>query len=107
MVEHHRLGMRGDGRKARTVLAHCVECCSRTSGYVCDIVIEGVTGVVVPRRDAGALADGVRTALAEGTSFGEAARRHCLANLEIDAVAGTWESVLATIMHRESHATRP
>lgn len=62
-------------------------------GYVRDIVDEGVTGLVVPRGDADAVAAALKHALAARQEMGQAARRRCLEHFDMTAVAARWEDL--------------
>jgi glycosyltransferase involved in cell wall biosynthesis len=66
-------------------------------GWVRDVVRPGITGVIVPAGQAGALADGIRDALARRDEMGAAGRRHCLAEYEMGAVTDEWLDVLLDI----------
>jgi len=63
-------------------------------GWVGEIVLDGVTGVVVPPGDHAALGSALKVALADATAMGAAARQHCLDHFEIGAVAGRWAALL-------------
>ncbi len=69
-------------------------------GAIADVVLDGRTGIVLP----GADVRSVREAIAEvlqspdgGAAWGDAARRHCLANFEIGVVADRWLQVLEAV----------
>lgn len=66
-------------------------------GYVSELVIDGVTGVLVPPGDPRALADAVSVALRERRRLGAAARRRCLAEFELQPVADRWVDVLTRV----------
>lgn len=66
-------------------------------GGVSQIVRDGETGVLVAPGDVVALAAGLRRALAERQALGAAARRHCLAEFEIEPVAARWADLAATL----------
>ena len=66
-------------------------------GGVSQIVRDGETGVLVRPGDVGGLAAGLRRALAEREQLGAAARRHCLDNFEIGAVADRWATLASTL----------
>lgn len=69
-------------------------------GGVRDVVIDGLTGRVVPRRQPEAFAAAVREALQQRDRLGLAAREHCLRGFELDVVARRWEQLLSTIPQR-------
>ncbi|HEY8547124.1 MAG TPA: glycosyltransferase family 4 protein [Acidimicrobiales bacterium] len=66
-------------------------------GGVAEIVRPGETGVLVAPGDVPALAEGLRTALADATALGAAARRHCLTHFDMPVVAARWAEVLGTL----------
>lgn len=67
-------------------------------GGVGEIVVDGRTGVLVPKRpDPAVLATAVRKAAYERTSMGRAAREHCLERFELGVVAGRWDSLLGSL----------
>jgi glycosyltransferase involved in cell wall biosynthesis len=68
-------------------------------GSITEVLRHEETGLVVPPGDGTALADALtRVARTDdGTRFGEAARRHCLANFEIGVVAEQWLRVLRAV----------
>ena len=57
--------------------------------------VAGGTGVVVPSQDAGALAAGIRAALALGPRAGQAARARVLAEVTVELRAARLEQLLA------------
>ena len=66
-------------------------------GGVRDVVIDGVTGRVVPPRQPAAFAEAVRAALGERDRLGRSARDHCLRGFELDAVGLSWERLLGRL----------
>jgi glycosyltransferase involved in cell wall biosynthesis len=64
-------------------------------GFVREVVVDTVTGRVMPRGRADLLAAGVSDAFARRAEMGAAARRHCLGGFELDGVAARWVEVLA------------
>jgi len=67
-------------------------------GWVRDVVVDGVTGAVVPPGDAQALADGLGRVLGgDRAVLGAAARRHALAHFELGVVADAWQQLLADV----------
>jgi glycosyltransferase involved in cell wall biosynthesis len=66
-------------------------------GWVREIVIDGVTGVVVRPDDVDAFAAGISTALASATSFGRAGQSHCRAHFDMSDVADEWDKLLTEV----------
>jgi glycosyltransferase involved in cell wall biosynthesis len=66
-------------------------------GWVRDVVLDGVTGRVVPSGRADLLADAVRAVLPAAAAMGDAARRHCLERFEMGRVVDRWEDLLADV----------
>ncbi len=65
------------------------------------IVDDGVTGVVVPADDFGALVDATARLLADRSilvAMGSAARRRCAERFSLDAVGAAWRTVLDPLM---------
>lgn len=65
------------------------------------IVRDGETGVVVPVEDHHAMVEATATLLADPglrSSMGGAARRHCLANFSLGAVADRWLTILRPLL---------
>jgi glycosyltransferase involved in cell wall biosynthesis len=63
-------------------------------GFVDDIVLDGVTGCIVPVDDPAALARGIRQALALGPHAGVQARERCLAKYDFDHVIDLWAALI-------------
>jgi glycosyltransferase involved in cell wall biosynthesis len=77
-------------------------------GAVREVVIDGVSGVVVPPRDPAAIARGIEQALASAVEMGRNAREHCLHRFEIGVVSEAWDALLAAVEHdRVSDADSP
>jgi glycosyltransferase involved in cell wall biosynthesis len=66
-------------------------------GWVADVVIDGVTGVLVPRGQADALADGLRRVLADRAAMGAAARATCLERFDLRTVVDAWAGLLGEL----------
>lgn len=66
-------------------------------GGVSSVVVDGVTGVLVPSGDASALRDGIDRARRD-PSLGPAARTHCVGAFTLDAVVERWQAVLDAAM---------
>ena len=69
-------------------------------GFVADVVLDGVTGLLVPPEEPAALAAGVRTALASRDRLGIAARDHLLQHHSTDVVADAWAELLTRFVDR-------
>lgn len=72
-------------------------CVTTDVGYTGDVVLDGVTGAVVPPGDAAALAEGLQRALAQGPAWGAAAREHCEAVFGLRTVVDTWAELLTDV----------
>ncbi len=62
-----------------------------------EIVVDGVTGSIVPTDATAPLTEAIRSLLADPGqrgAFGAAARAHCLATFDVDTVAAHWLAVL-------------
>jgi glycosyltransferase involved in cell wall biosynthesis len=66
-------------------------------GFVSDVVVDGVTGRLVPRGDVAALQQALRDCLAARDAWGAAAREHCLARFTPEIVLPGWERLLARV----------
>jgi glycosyltransferase involved in cell wall biosynthesis len=68
-------------------------------GDIRDLVEDGVSGILVPRRDPAALADGIVTALEDETRRAELGRRAREAALRYETrrVSAVWEGILARL----------
>ncbi|PBC71375.1 glycosyltransferase involved in cell wall bisynthesis [Streptomyces sp. TLI_235] len=65
-------------------------------GWVRDIVLDGITGTLVPPGDATALAGAVDRLLADAHgALGAAARRHALDRFDLAVVTDAWQQLLA------------
>jgi glycosyltransferase involved in cell wall biosynthesis len=76
-------------------------------GGTSEIVVDGVTGVLVPPGDPEALAAGLDRALAAGERLGAAARERCLARFELGVVVDQWERLLDDVGRRGRRSLRP
>lgn len=80
-------------------------------GGVREVVVDGQTGFVVPPKDPAALAAAMQSLAslpAEARrNLGEAARRHALANFNLDAVAAQWENLYRDGARRAAGALEP
>ena len=63
-------------------------------GGLAEVVIDGETGALVQPGDVQGLTQAIRNVLEEAERLGAAARRHCQARFELDAVAAAWARVL-------------
>ena len=67
---------------------------STAVGGVGEVVVPGVTGLLVEAGDGDALAGAVQRVISDPPPAGEAARAHCLARFDIDVVAAAWDELL-------------
>lgn len=67
-------------------------------GGVGEIVLDGVTGVLVDVGDESAIAAGIGWSLAHRAAAGSAARTHCAARFTMDGVAADWAAVLEAVV---------
>lgn len=65
-------------------------------GGVSEVVIDGVTGVLVPPRSPESISTALGRALETGT-FGPSARTHCMQQFSMDAVAERWYYLLTDV----------
>lgn len=63
-----------------------------------EIVIDGVTGKLVPVDDVAALAAALEEVLGASQEYGQAALQHCRARFEMEVVADAWERLLRDIV---------
>jgi glycosyltransferase involved in cell wall biosynthesis len=66
-------------------------------GWVADVVVDGVTGVLVPRGRADVLADGLRRVLAHREEMGAAARTTCVERFDLGTVTEAWAGLLGEL----------
>jgi glycosyltransferase involved in cell wall biosynthesis len=66
-------------------------------GYVADVVVDGVTGILVPPGRADALVDGLRRVLAHRAEMGAAARATCLERFDLPTVVDAWAGLLGEL----------
>ncbi|MFP5334345.1 MAG: glycosyltransferase family 4 protein [Actinomycetes bacterium] len=71
--------------------------CTRV-GFVPEVVLDGVTGRVVPVGDVPAVSEALLEALSRRREWGDAARRHCVASFSMEVAAGGWERLLDAVM---------
>jgi glycosyltransferase involved in cell wall biosynthesis len=69
-------------------------------GWVREVVVDDVTGRLVPPADPAALAAGVRDVLASRDRLGAAAHRHCLERFELAAIVAQWRALLEEVARR-------
>ena len=67
-------------------------------GYVRDIVLPGRTGEVVPTGDARAVAQALKTVLADSAALGALARRHCVERFDVATVSDSWAALLRAVV---------
>jgi glycosyltransferase involved in cell wall biosynthesis len=70
-------------------------------GWVREVVVDGVTGHLVPPADPSALAVAVRSALTDRDQLGAAARSHCLGAFELETVVARWKALLDSVAEEE------
>lgn len=75
-----------------------------TSGGNAEIVLDGVTGRIVPPADPGMLAAGVEAVLAERAAMGERARQHVLQNYGMDVIADQWRVLIDSLGRERGEA---
>ena len=66
-------------------------------GGVRDVVLDGVTGRVVPAGDQAAFTAAVAEVLPSARELGLAARRHCLGGFDLSLVGSAWEDLLRRV----------
>src|SRR5690606_22010514 len=66
-------------------------------GWVRDVVVDGKTGLLVGPGRSDLLAAALRDALERRAVLGEAARKRCLAEFEMDRVARLWQGLIEQI----------
>ncbi len=76
------------------------------SGGTSDIVLDGVTGLVVDPADPDQLAAGAIRALRNKSKWGGAARARCLARYDMHSVAKKWHAVLNDVTVTYARAVR-
>jgi glycosyltransferase involved in cell wall biosynthesis len=69
---------------------------------IVDVVLDGVTGRIVPSGSPEALTEGIQDVLAHAHSYGAAARRHCLEHFEIEVCADGWDRVIREVIAAHS-----
>jgi glycosyltransferase involved in cell wall biosynthesis len=67
-------------------------------GWVSEVVIDGVSGRLVPPGRPDLVAAAVEDVLADAERMGEAAHRHCVEAFEMQRVVGRWERLLDGVM---------
>lgn len=75
-----------------------IPCVATPVEAIGDVVLDRLTGILVPPDDPAALAEGVVEAVAGATALGAAARKHCLATFDIQVVAIAWAAVLDRVV---------
>ena len=75
-------------------------------GYVHEVVVHDVTGIVVPPSDPAALARGITAALAQRERYGIAARERCAQRFELQPIADDWARLLRSL-DRRNQGDRP
>jgi glycosyltransferase involved in cell wall biosynthesis len=92
----------GEGLPAALIEAGLsgLPCVASVSGGNADIVLDGVTGRLVPWADAEALAAAVTETLEHRVSWGRAARDHCRREFDLGHVVRRWDEVLGGVSQR-------
>jgi len=67
-------------------------------GWVREIVVDGVSGLVVRPGDVEALADAVSRALGELTTMGAAGSRYCRSRFDLGVLSGRWSAMLEQLL---------
>ena len=67
-------------------------------GGVADIVLDGVTGVLIDRGDDRSLRAGIEECLARGQELGAAARAHCADKFAMERIARSWSALLQSVI---------
>ena len=78
-------------------------CISTPIGAIPEVVIDGVSGLIVPAGQLEPLVDAVTTLVDDPerrAAFGEAARQHCQQMFTIEATAPAWHQLLDRVCHR-------
>jgi glycosyltransferase involved in cell wall biosynthesis len=70
---------------------------STDAGFVREIVVDGVTGVIVPHDDRAALVSGIRAVLEGRVEMGAAARGRCEELFSLTKAADDWAAVLRRV----------
>jgi glycosyltransferase involved in cell wall biosynthesis len=63
-------------------------------GFVGDVVVDGMTGVIAESRDVGAISAALETAIRERDEMGARARATCRARYDSEVVAGRWRELI-------------
>lgn len=69
-------------------------------GFVDEMVVDGVTGLLVPPGSPQALAEALGRALRDARALGERAAGHCLDTYSMTAVGDRWEELLVEVLAR-------
>jgi glycosyltransferase involved in cell wall biosynthesis len=67
-------------------------------GWVSEVVIDDVTGRLVPAGRADQVAAALDNVLADAGRMGEAAHRHCIESFEMQRVVDRWERLLDGVL---------
>jgi glycosyltransferase involved in cell wall biosynthesis len=76
-------------------------------GWVHEVVVDGVTGRLVPPGRPDAVAVAVEEVLADAARMGEAANRHCVDRFEMQIVVDRWEQLLEGVLTVRMTARTP
>lgn len=66
-------------------------------GYVDDVVVHGVSGLLVPVGDINATARAIDEVLDERRRMGDAARRHCVETFDLDRITEQWADLIRRV----------
>jgi glycosyltransferase involved in cell wall biosynthesis len=70
-------------------------------GGVPEIVLDGASGILVPRGDDAAIAEGLRAVCTDRGRMGAMGRLHCEQHFSLDVVAERWATILHSVLeHR-------
>jgi glycosyltransferase involved in cell wall biosynthesis len=76
-------------------------------GWVPEVVVDGVTGRLVPPGRPDAVAAALEDVLADAGRMGQAAHRHCVDGFEMQRVVDQWERLLGGVMAERITAGTP
>lgn len=79
-----------------------IPCVATNVGAVGEVVIDQVTGRLVPTDDSATTAEAISDALARANEFGLAARHHCKARFDISVVADAWMQLIERVIAERS-----
>ena len=71
-------------------------------GFVTDVVVDGVTGIVVPDRDPVSVARALSTAMEMRDELGPRARSRCRARFDSRVVTDQWQTLIESVARQPS-----